>query len=106
MSYHDIHVTEVGDLLEKEAVTVIDTRDAQARSKGQLPNAQIPTDAVISNLIKQRRDNPHVLVYCYHGNSSRDLCKLLIGMGLSQVYNLVGGWAAWENWQQQNTQCN
>jgi len=44
-------------------------------------------------------------VYCYHGNSSRDLCTLLVGMGLRQVYNLVGGWAAWESWQQQNPQC-
>ena len=106
MSYHDIHVAEVGELLQKEDLTIIDMRDAQTRSKGQLANAQLPSDAVIGNLVKQRRNDPHVLVYCYHGNSSRDLCTLLIGMGLSQVYNLVGGWAAWESWQQQKPELN
>jgi rhodanese-related sulfurtransferase len=100
VSYHDIHAAEVGELLQKEGVVVIDVRDAQAQSKGQLPNALPPSDAVINGLVRQRRSNPPVLVYCYHGNSSRDLCGFLSQLGLSQVYNLVGGWEAWENWQQ------
>jgi ankyrin repeat protein len=101
VSYHDIHVAEVGELLQKDGLTIIDMRDAQARSKGQLPNAQLPSDPLIGQLVKQRRNNPDVLVYCYHGNSSRDLCSFLTQLGLTQVYNLVGGWAAWESWQQQ-----
>ena len=101
MSYHDIHVAEVGELLQKDSLTIIDMRDAQARSKGQLPNAQLPSDELIGQLVRQRRSKPDVLVYCYHGNSSRDLCSFLTQLGLSQVYNLVGGWAAWESWQQQ-----
>lgn len=100
MSYQDIHVAEVGELLQKDDLVVIDVRDAQAQSKGQLPNAVPPSDAVINNLVRQRRSNPPVLVYCYHGNSSRDLCSFLSQLGLNQVYNLVGGWEAWENWQQ------
>jgi ankyrin repeat protein len=37
-----------------------------------------------------------VLVYCYHGNSSRDICQFIAGFGFKRVYNLVGGWQAWE----------
>ncbi|MGD9000393.1 MAG: ankyrin repeat domain-containing protein [Granulosicoccaceae bacterium] len=106
MSYHDINVAEVGELLQRDDLTIIDMRDAQSRDKGQLPNAQLPSDAVINSLIRQRRNNPPVLVYCYHGNSSRDLCSFLIQTGLNQVYNLVGGWAAWESWQQQKPDLN
>lgn len=101
MSYHDINVVEVDELLQTDGLTVIDMRDAQARSRGQLPNAQLPSDEVIGGLVVKRRSDPPVLVYCYHGNSSRDLCSFLVKMGLKEVYNLVGGWAAWESRQQQ-----
>lgn len=100
MSYQDIHAAELGELLQKEGLTILDMRDAQARSQGQIPGAQVHSDEVIGSLMRRRRSNPEVLVYCYHGNISRDLCDFLTGMGLSQVYNLVGGWEAWEGWQQ------
>lgn len=96
MSYHDILVHEVDDLLARDDITIIDMRDTQTRARGQLPYAQPHSEAVIGELVRQRRNNPPVLVYCYHGNSSRDLCSFLAQFGLSQVYNLVGGWAAWE----------
>ncbi|MEJ2610124.1 MAG: rhodanese-like domain-containing protein [Candidatus Thiodiazotropha sp.] len=96
MSYHDIQVNEIEKLLKKDDLWVIDMRDTLTQSKGQLPNAMSPTDAVIGNLVQQRQSNPPVLVYCYHGNSSRDLCRFLAQLGLNQVYNLVGGWEAWE----------
>ena len=49
--------------------------------------------------MRKRRRNPPVVVYCYHANSSRDLCTLLSGFGFSQVFNLEGGWRAWDNFQ-------
>lgn len=101
MNYQDISVAEMEVLLQKDGLTIIDMRDAQTRSRGQLSNAQAASEQLISALMRQRKTNPHVLVYCYHGNSSRDLCSLLSQMGLTRVYNLSGGWAAWENWQQQ-----
>lgn len=103
MSYYDINVDNVGELLSADELTVIDMRDMQSQSKGQLPNALPHSDAVISGLVGKRRSNPFVLVYCYHGNSSRDLCNFLTQMGLKQVYNLVGGWAAWEHYQKQKS---
>jgi len=103
MSYHDLHAAEVSELLEQDGLVVIDTRDPQTQSKGQLPHAQPASDALISALLRQRRNDPAVLVYCYHGNQSRDLCGFLSQLGLSRVYNLVGGWEAWQNWRQQAT---
>lgn len=100
MSYQDIHVSEVEQLLELEGLVIIDHRDPQARARGQLPNALPSSDAVMHSIMRRRRSNPPVLVYCYHGNSSRDLCSLLSQLGLSRVYNLAGGWQAWESWQQ------
>lgn len=95
MSYQDIEAAQVATLLKRENLVVLDTRDASSQSQGQLPKAQPASDHVISTLMKQRRSNPPVLVYCYEGNSSRDLCSFLEQLGLSEIYNLAGGWKAW-----------
>lgn len=100
MSYQDLHVAELGELLNQDDLVVIDIRDEAARAAGMLPGAQPPSDAVINGLVRKRRADPPVLVYCYHGNSSRDLCTFLAQFGLSRVYNLAGGWAAWQSWRQ------
>jgi len=96
LSYQDIEAAGLDALLQRDDLWVIDMRDPQTQSLGQLPNAQPHTDAVISRLVRQRRNDPPVLVYCYQGNDSRDLCSFLAQLGLNQVYHLVGGWAAWE----------
>lgn len=101
MSYTDILAAEVEDLLRNAQPIVIDQRDDATRAKGMLPHARPASDLVISELMKQRRKNPPVLVYCYHGNQSRDLCSLLGQLGLNRVYNLEGGWEAWQTFQQQ-----
>lgn len=95
MSYQDIHVADVGALLQRDDLVVIDMRDPTAQAQGQLPGAQPASDAVISGLMRQRRKNPPVLVYCYEGNASRELCDFVKQLGLSEVYNLAGGWSAW-----------
>lgn len=101
MSYQDIHAAEVAELLQKEQPLIIDQRDPQTRSKGQMADARPSSEELINALVRQRRQDPAVLVYCYHGNQSRELCSFLGQLGLTRVYNLVGGWEAWENWQQQ-----
>jgi rhodanese-related sulfurtransferase len=101
VSYQEIYAAEVAELLQQEKLLIIDQRDMAARSKGQLADAQAATDEIINKLVRQRRQDPAVLVYCYHGNQSRELCSFLGTLGLNRVYNLVGGWEAWENWQQQ-----
>lgn len=95
MSYQDIEAAQVATLLHRDNLVVLDTRDALSQSQGQLPKAQPASDQVIATLMKQRRTNPPVLVYCYEGNSSRDLCTFLAQLGLSEIYNLAGGWKAW-----------
>jgi rhodanese-related sulfurtransferase len=96
LTYRDIQADELDAFLNREDLVVIDMRDTATQSAGQLPRAQLPSDTLISALAKRRRLAPPVLVYCYHGNSSRDLCAFLSQLGLPEVYNLAGGWAAWE----------
>ncbi|MES9833096.1 MAG: rhodanese-like domain-containing protein [Candidatus Thiodiazotropha sp. LLP2] len=100
MSYSDIEVPDVSTLLSTVDPVIIDMRDHQSQSRGRLPSAVSVSDETIRQLIRRRRTNPAVLVYCYHGNQSRDLCNFLTQMGLNNVHNLSGGWEAWERFQQ------
>ena len=100
MPYQSVEPEDLDALLQRPGLTIIDQRDPQTRLGGELPGAIAPDEAVIQQLLRKRREDPLVLVYCYHGNMSRELCSFLAGMGLSQVYNLAGGWAALEAWRQ------
>lgn len=97
MSYQEIEAAEVHELLRRDDLVVIDVRDAHTQSRGKLPNAMPPSDEVIKALIQRRHQPLSVLVYCYHGHSSRELCSFLTRKGLQQVFNLRGGWASWDS---------
>ncbi|MEJ2677467.1 MAG: ankyrin repeat domain-containing protein [Gemmatimonadota bacterium] len=99
MSYRNLPPREVPDLLGQHDVVVLDLRDAESFSKGHIRGARLSGDAVLSELMHRRRQDPPVLVYCYRGNSSRALCELLAAVGFTRVFNLDGGWAAWERRQ-------
>lgn len=96
MSYQDIIPEQLDVLFQHEKLTIFDTREASYFSQGHLDGAVPISDQAVQKLIVLKQRHNPVLVYCYHGNSSRDICTLLNGMGFSQVYNLQGGWQAWQ----------
>ena len=96
MSYQDIHPSEVQELRDADDLLIFDIRDPASFARGHLENAQPVSDAALQKLIKSRQRERPVLFYCYHGNSSRDVCQFIAGFGFRRVYNLVGGWQAWE----------
>lgn len=96
MPYQDLPAHKVTELLAQPDAVVLDVRDTGSYARGHLEGAQPAEEAVVTALVKQRRKDPPVLIYCYHGNSSRELATFLDGIGFSRVYNLEGGWAAWE----------
>jgi len=99
MSYEDLYVSQLEAFLQQENMVVIDIRDINSFRQGHLKNAQHIDGPTMGNLIRLRKSNPAVLIYCYHGNSSRDAACMIAGFGFSNVSHLVGGWEAWANYQ-------
>ncbi len=95
MSYETLFASQVEELLQNEKAVVFDHRDPRSYAEDHLPGALAVSDANISKLIRSKEYDRPVLVYCYHGNSSRDLCKFIMQFGFRKVYNLEGGWQAW-----------
>lgn len=98
MSYKTLFADQLSEFLQQPDVVVLDHRDVRSYSSEHLPNAMLVNDALIMHL-RKKREVP-ILVYCYHGNSSKDLCNLLINFGCENVYNLEGGWQAWAAFEQ------
>jgi len=83
--------------MDNESCTVLDIRDEQSFRQSRLPNAVRFNDSLIRQLRKTGQHHSAVLVYCYHGISSRDIAKMLCDFGFSKVFSLDGGFAAWQS---------
>ncbi|MDD5390877.1 MAG: ankyrin repeat domain-containing protein [Gallionellaceae bacterium] len=100
MSYRDIDCDEIQALSGEAELLIFDTRDPDSYARGHLENAQPVSEAALKQLIKSRQRERPILVYCYRGNSSREICQLIAGFGFTRVHNLNGGWQAWEKFNQ------
>lgn len=100
MTYRDIQPAEVQALRAEADLLIFDIRDPSSYARGHLDGAQPVSDAVLQQLIKGRQRQRPVLVYCYHGNSSRSMCEFIANFGFERVHNLAGGWQAWEQFLQ------
>jgi len=103
MSYHDLHPAQLQDLRSEPELLILDFRDPASFAQGHLDDTQPVSDALLRQLMKSRQPERPVLVYCYHGNSSRDLCQFIASFGYTRVYNLVGGWQGWLQFTQTAT---
>ena len=71
MSFDCISVEETKRLLENDDVTVIDIRDINSFSKGHINNAIHIDDININNFLSEKDKNETIIIYCYHGISSK-----------------------------------
>jgi thiosulfate/3-mercaptopyruvate sulfurtransferase len=100
MSYQDLQPAEVAALRAAGELTLFDTRDAASYACGHIDGALPVSDDALRQLIQSRQRQRPILVYCYRGNSSRDVCQLIAGLGFRRVYNLAGGWQGWQRFLQ------
>lgn len=95
MKYKVVAPNEVASLLKNPDTIVLDMRDSRAYLEGHIGHAIQATQEHIVRVVEEQEAEAPVLVYCYHGISSRKLAEALAEQGLNQVYSLEGGWGAW-----------
>lgn len=94
--YQNISIEQARQILSDGSCTVLDIRDERSYQQGRLPGAQRFDDKTILGMRKTDLRHRPVVVYCYHGISSRDIAQLICEFGFSNVYSLDGGYTAWE----------
>ncbi|MEM9243044.1 MAG: rhodanese-like domain-containing protein [Pseudomonadota bacterium] len=91
--YQDISVVAAK---EKKDCLLIDIRHIDDYSNDHITNAlHVHSNEVKDFIAKGDRTKP-LLVYCYHGISSRKFAQYLGELGFKEVYQLLGGYAAWQ----------
>ena len=92
MSYKTLLHSEAQQLLSSNAdLVIIDVRDKEAYEKGHIPGAQHLAMDDLTSFCQNNESKQSLLVYCYHGISSRAVAQHLTDQGFDSVYSLNGG---------------
>ena len=95
MSFDCISIEDTKRLLEKDGVTVIDIRDISSFSKGHINNAIHIDDINIDNFLNEKDKNATIIIYCYHGISSKSAANFFSQNGFTNVMSMNDGYAGW-----------
>lgn len=97
-TFKRISVDEADWLLSQhDNVLLLDVRDVHAFRQHHHPRALNLNDMNLRSLLKNTPRNVHVIVYCYHGNSSQDMARLFADFGFENCYSVDGGFDAWRH---------
>ncbi|MFT7373761.1 MAG: thiosulfate sulfurtransferase [Oleiphilaceae bacterium] len=95
MSYKCISIDEAKELIDKGEVTLADVRDGRSFSDANISNAvHITQDNVDEFLMNANKAQP-LIIYCYHGNSSKGAADYFASQGFNDVSSMDGGFEAW-----------
>ena len=83
------------EMVEEGSVNVIDIRDPGSYSAGHIPSAVSLNDTNVKEYIESTDKEKPLIVYCYHGISSRGAAEYLSQNGFKEVYSMTGGFEAW-----------
>lgn len=96
--YKNITAKEVVEEIEKDDYFILDVRSSFEFRNGHLEDAiNVDVEELNENILdlipnKERK----ILVYCQSGNRSKIASERLISYGYTNVYNMMGGIAAYQ----------
>lgn len=96
MKYTEITAEKARDIIADSNPVLLDTRDAHSYREEHIDGAMLAHDGLMESLIRQKNYDRPVVIYCYHGNSSKDMAEFFGGIGFKYVYSLQGGYVAWK----------
>ena len=89
------HLADLNDLLQKDSVTLLDTRTVGEFNRGHIPGFRnIPVDDLRDRIAELAPGKP-VYVICQSGLRSYIACRILAGFGFD-AYNFSGGYRFYE----------
>jgi len=94
-----LEVTSFKEYIENKEVQLIDVRTPEEYEQGAIKNAKLINffgENFKSEVSKLNKKKP-VYLYCKGGGRSKKASKVLADLGFTKVYDLKGGYMAWES---------
>ena len=93
--YIDVSTNKAVDLMG-DGVIILDVREAKELSSGYIKDSKHIPMANVKNKLNELDKNKAILVYCRSGKRSSHICSTLTRNEFTAVYNLEGGFNAWQ----------
>ena len=93
-----VNTLEATQMINRQDALVLDVREQAEYAQSHILNSRgLPLSQIAARLgdIEKYKDKP-VIVYCATGNRSSAAAGALRKGGFNQVFNLSGGFAAWQ----------
>lgn len=91
----EVTVSDAARMIAGREMVILDRRDLTSYQQGHIEGAMMAHDGLVESLIKKRDTAKPLLIYCYRGNSSRELAALFAQFGFGEVYSMAGGYVEW-----------
>lgn len=98
MSGGGVDTLRATQLINREDALVVDLREAAEVAQGKIIGARhVPIGELEAraDALRKNKDKP-VIAYCAQGNQSAQAVAILRKHGYANVFNLSGGFAAWQ----------
>lgn len=95
MTFQTIDIDQGKRLIDKKEVTIVDVRDFGSYLTAHIENARHIHDSNVEEFVESADKSRPLLVYCYHGHTSRGAAEYFVNTGFQDVYSLNGGFESW-----------
>ena len=93
-----VGTSEAIRLINSRDAVMLDVRDAKELAGGRVPNAaHVPMSELSARSPEFAKKGKPVIAYCDTGTRSAAAASLLAKAGVTEVYNLNGGFRAWRD---------
>ena len=96
--YKDVRLPDFKALMEQKDAILIDVRTDREIAQGKIDGAlemNIMSPSFKNKIQPLNKDKTY-LMYCRSGQRSAKACRIMAKEGFSVLYNLEGGYKAWE----------
>jgi sterol desaturase/sphingolipid hydroxylase (fatty acid hydroxylase superfamily)/rhodanese-related sulfurtransferase len=95
--YHQLSSEKAAVLIKQKGTVVLDVRKHKDYETSHIDGARSMDMDKLNTFIAQADKSQPVICYCYKGISSRKYCQTLTQSGFTHVYNINGGYTAWQS---------
>ena len=93
--FSNVSPAQARDLIEAEAVAIVDVREVEEWARGHVPGARSLTLEQLRAAPRQSLPAEGVLFVCAGGLRSQTAARLADQLGVRRVYSLSGGTRSW-----------